>query len=159
MHPKHCGGLIKQIHCAMQKSTNNDLRNAGLTFSQVHMLFKLSEQPGGGCSLKELERLLGVAQSTTAGIVRRCEEKGLVECCGDAEDRRAKYARITDRGLAICQTAKDDVDRSEERLLSRLTPEEADTLIRLLGEVYAALSDPEPDHQNRNPDSGKETTC
>lgn len=161
MHKKHCGALIKQIHCAMQKDTNNDLRNAGLTFSQVHMLFKLSAQPDGCSSLKELERLLGIAQSTTVGIVRRCEEKGLVECCGDSGDRRAKYARITEKGLAVCQAAKEDVDRSEARLLSPLTPQEAQTLITLLDKVCTGLYDSQefPHHQNRKPISGKERSC
>ena len=79
MNETNCGELIKHIHCAMQKNANNELRAEDLTFAQVHLLFTLEQQPKQCCLMKKLERKMGVAQSTIAGLVKRCAEKGLVD--------------------------------------------------------------------------------
>ena len=142
MEKKGCGALIKHIHCAMQKNANNELREADLTFSQVHLLFTLRDQPKGCCSLKELERRMGVAQSTTVRIVKRCGEKGFVECLDDAEDRRAKLVRITGRGLAVCRDTEANIRLSEARMLRYLTDGEKETLVQLLTKVYRGISEP-----------------
>lgn len=62
---KHCGNLIKQIHDGMQKSANNDLRGRGLTVTQLNLLLSLYDGPDGELSLKQLEQIMHVAQSTT----------------------------------------------------------------------------------------------
>ena len=142
MHDKQCGELIKHIHCAMQKNANNELREEDLTFAQVHLLFTLQRQPEGTCPLKGLEKKLGIAQSTTAGLVKRSAEKGFVELLDDPTDRRVKLARITEKGLKVCDDTVEKIHRSEERMVKLLSPEEADTLVELLGKVYLAVSQP-----------------
>ena len=142
MHQKNCGELIKQIHCAMQKTANNDLREADLTFAQVHLLFVLQRKPGGQSLLKDVEKEMGVAQSTTVGIVKRCGEKGFVECFEDAADRRAKLVRITEKGLEVCRDTEMKILNSDERMLRYLSEEERGTLVELLSKVYAAVSEP-----------------
>lgn len=143
MHGRDCGALIRHIHCAMQKNANNELREEDLTFAQMHLLFTLRDQPEGCCSLKELERKMKVAQSTTAGLVKRSGEKGFVECYGDSEDRRAKFARITSKGLDICRETEVKIHLSEERLVKNLNEDEKEVLINLLQKVYSAVSQPE----------------
>lgn len=143
MTERNCGELIKHIHCAMQKNANNELRAEDLTFAQVHLLFTLERQPDQCCLMKELERKMGVAQSTVAGLVKRCAEKGHVVCCEDAEDRRAKYVHITEKGLKVCADTVEKIRRSDRRMVSLLTPEEADTLVSLLNKVYLAVSQPQ----------------
>jgi len=141
MHGRDCGELIKRIHCAMQKRANNELREEDLTFAQVHLLFILQREPEGQSLLKKLEKKMGVAQSTMAGLVRRSEEKGFVEYIEDPTDRRVRLARITEKGLQVCRDTEDKIRRSEERMVSLLTEEEADTLCTLLEKVYTAVSD------------------
>ncbi len=143
MQEKQCGELIKHIHCAMQKNANNELREEDLTFAQVHLLFILQRQPEGTCPLKDLEKKLGIAQSTTAGLVKRSAEKGLVELLDDPTDRRVKLAHITEKGLKVCDDTVEKIRRSEERMVKLLTPEEANTLVELLGKVYLAVSQPD----------------
>ena len=141
MQGKNCGELIKRIHCAMQKNANNELREEDLTFAQVYLLFTLQKEPEGQSLLKKLEKKMGVAQSTMAGLVRRSEEKGFVEYIEDPTDRRVRLARITEKGLQVCRDTEDKIRRSEERMVSLLTEEEADTLCTLLEKVYTAVSD------------------
>ena len=140
MQGKNCSEMIRRIHCAIKKNADNELREEDLTFAQVHLLFILQREPEGQCFLKPLEKKMGVAQSTMAGLVRRSEEKGLVEYIEDPTDRRVRLARITEKGLQVCRDTEDKIDRSEARMVSLLTPEEADTLCALLQKVYTAVS-------------------
>ncbi len=143
MQGRACGELIKMIHCAMQKNANNELREEDLTFAQIHLLFTLRQQPNGQCTLKELEKKMGIAQSTTAGLVKRSGEKGFVDCFEDSADRRVKLARITEKGLSVCLDTEEKIRRSEERMIKLLTEEEVDVLVNLLRKVHAAVSTPE----------------
>ena len=70
-----CGGLIKQIHDALEKSANNAMRPQGMTMAQYGVLLALNRAENGTLPLKELEQLLRVAQSTAAGEA----------CCRQAE--------------------------------------------------------------------------
>lgn len=143
MQDNSCSDLIKHIHCAMQKKANNNLRAQGLTFAQLHLMFTLRKQPQHRCLMKVLERRMGVAQSTVAGLVKRCSDKGLVLCREDESDRRAKYVYLTEKGLQICADTEESLRRSEQGMVKLLTPEETQTLAELLGKVYQAVSAPE----------------
>lgn len=142
MTGKNCSELLRQIHCAIKKNADNELREEDLTFAQMHLLFTLQRQPDGICPLKALEKKMGIAQSTTAGLVRRSSEKGFVELLDDPTDRRVKLARITPKGLQMCDDTVEKIRRSDERMVKLLTPEEADLLVELLQKVYLAVSDP-----------------
>ena len=89
-----CGLLLKQISDELRKNGNNALRSQDLTLTQLDALAALDQAPNRRRSLKELEQILHVAQSTAAGIIARLEQKGLVEGLGDAADRRVKLVRI-----------------------------------------------------------------
>lgn len=130
-----CGFFIKQINDAMERRANNDLRNQDLTMAQVTVLMTLNDSPDKSASLKELERVLRVAQSTTAGIVARLEQKGFVEGYGDPSDKRIKMVRITALGERCRLEAKISMDLAEQNLLSGLTPEEQVIFRRLLQKV------------------------
>ena len=96
---RDCGLLLKQIHDEMSKNANNALRSQNITLAQLEVLDLLDQAPEGRYSLKELEQILHVAQSTAAGIISRLEQKGFVEGLGDAEDRRIKRVQITPAGM------------------------------------------------------------
>lgn len=134
-----CGKLIKQIHDEMRKKVNNDMRAQGMTMAQWDALVELNLAPEKQLSLKELEQRLHIAQSTTAGIISRLEQKGLVEGFGDPEDRRIKLVRITTKGIehiAFCEQSRAAADA---RLLSGLTEIERGIFLSLLKKVCDTL--------------------
>ena len=134
-----CGLLMKQINDELQKNANNALRSQGMTIAQLDTLMELNRAPEGQCSLKELEQLLHVAQSTAAGIVARLEQKGFVQGFGDAADRRVKLVRITPAGIECVRAAQPPRDEVEEKLLSGLTETERDIFCALLKKVRDSL--------------------
>lgn len=137
---KSTGILIKQIHDALEKHTNNALRDKDLTMAQLNALLALSHSSEKQASLKELERILRVAQSTTAGIISRLEQKGFVESFGDAADKRIKIVRITSLGEKFCQLAEQGMEEAESILLAGLTDIESDMFLSLLQKVSNNLN-------------------
>ena len=136
---RDCGLLIKQINDELRKNGNNALRAQGMTLTQLEALVQLSQALEGQRSLKELEQILHVAQSTAAGIISRLEQKGYVEGFGDAEDRRVKLVRITPAGVECVHSALHHRAEAEERLLSGLTEAEREIFCMLLAKVRDSL--------------------
>lgn len=130
-----CGSLIKQIHDSLEKQANNAMRPHGLTMSQFGVLLALDSAENGSMSLKELETVLHVAQSTTAGIVARLEQKGMLYALGDPGDKRVKRVQITDMGHTCCLDAEVSMAQAEETILSGLTDAERSIFHTLLLKV------------------------
>lgn len=137
--PKDCGLLIKQINDELRKNANNALRHQDLTIAQLDALVELDRAPDRQRSLKELEQILRVAQSTAAGIIARLEQKGFAEGFGDAEDRRVKLVRLTPAGIECVRTALHFRAEAEEKLLSGLTETERTIFYTLLKKVRDSL--------------------
>ena len=134
-----CGALIKQINSVLEKNANNTLRKQDLTFAQVSALLAIRDFPEQRISLKELEKILHIAQSTTAGIINRLEQKGLVTGLGDSSDKRVKLVQITPLGEEYCLNAEQNMKEAEENLLSGLTETERSIFNSLLQKVSATL--------------------
>ena len=137
--PQDCGMLIKQINDELLKNANNALRSQNITLAQLEVLNQLNQAPEGQYSLKELEQILHVAQSTAAGIISRLEQKGFVAGYGDAADRRIKRVQITPAGVECVRTALHHRAEAEEVLLSNLTEAERNLFYMLLKKVRNSL--------------------
>ena len=135
-----CSVLLKQIHDVQEKNINNTLRNLDLTFSQINVLRALVHSTDKQMSLKELEKILHVAQSTTARIVAKMEGKGLIDSFSDVSDKRIKYIRLTQYGEQYSSNAKQKLEEEETRLLSSLTETEKMVFISLLQKITSNLS-------------------
>lgn len=133
------GRLLKQITDQLEKKANNNLREIGLTVSQLNVLRHLYHAPDGRLTMKEVEKKLHVAQSTATGIAMRLELKGLVTARGDASDHRIKVIEITEEGRSVCLKAKTFIMETETRLLGALDEEERDHFVEMLKKVRDAL--------------------
>lgn len=135
-----CSILLKQIHDVQKKNIDNTLRNLDLTFSQINVLRALVHSADKQMSLKELEKILHVAQSTTARIVTKMESKGLIDSFSDVSDKRIKYIRLTQYGEQYSSNAKQKLEEEETRLLSSLTETEKMVFVSLLQKITSNLS-------------------
>ena len=130
------GQLIKQLHDAIERQANNSLRQNDLTMVQIWVLLSLNEKYEKTYSFKELEHILGVAQSTCAGIVKRLALKKLVDCFTDPNDKRMKLVRITPAGEKCCQDAIQNSRKVEQTMFHGLSEEEQATFHSLLQRIY-----------------------
>ena len=129
---KDCGILLKQICDKLETSANNELKNSGLTLSQVRYLEYLYERHPAKVHLKELEAAFEVKQPTVLGIITRLEKKGLVRTEQSAEDSRAKTVCMTEMGYQnFCQGEKHR-QNMECQILEPLSKQERSEFQRLL---------------------------
>ncbi len=135
-----CGLYLKQINTTLEKNANNDLREDGLTMSQVTILLTLNEADEFSLSLKQLEKELHLAQSTIAGIVSRLEQKNLISSYFDENDKRLKLVKLTDDGLNCCKKAEMRMKAAETQLLSGLTAAEQTIFFTLLQKVSNTIT-------------------
>lgn len=132
----HCGELIKRLNDILGRCANKDLRNDGMTSSQVKMLVTINETEEECMTLKELESYFGVAQATVAGTAARLEKKEMLESFYDPADMRVKHVRITEKGKAMCEHAGKAMLDKERWFLSALSADEKKEFHRLLQKVY-----------------------
>lgn len=133
--PNTCGMLIRQINNALEKRVNRQLKEKDLTLSQMQALIEILNTPAKKLTFKELEKRLSLAQSTTAGLIFRLEQKKLVSVSGDTDDKRIKYVEMTSMGEKFCNEAKQEMDYTEKKLLENLSPQERENLLSMLEEV------------------------
>lgn len=116
--------ILKMINDNVEKITNKQLKEYGITFSQIRIIFVLYRSEKGVYSLKELEKIFDVSQQTMAGIVKRLEVKKLIEILGDSEDKRIKRVQLTDSGRELGKVLLFKMDEVEEKLLSGISQSE-----------------------------------
>ena len=80
-------------------------RDSGITHFDYYVLAMLSEAPGRTLRMTELSRLTNATLSRLSHVVKRLEERGLVERVPCAEDRRATNARLSAHGWSLIRAA------------------------------------------------------
>lgn len=107
--------------------------------SQAKTLSVLSKHPERQVTLKNLEKELDLAQSVTAGMIVRLEQKKYVESFGDSADKRIKIVRITPLGEQKYQASKKILAELENEVLADLTDDEKRQFKDLLIKVRNTL--------------------
>lgn len=120
-------------------------RDADLTHYEYYVLAMLSEAP------KRTLRMTALAQRTNATlprlshVVKRLEDRGLVERFPCPEDARATNARLTAAGWKkIKATAPGHVGTVRQHVIDVLTPEQITQLAGIAGAILESI-DPEGD--------------
>ena len=127
------GHVLRKAH---QRATAVFLARFGepdLTPTQWAALVKLSDT--GGASQNQLGRLTAMDPATIQGVMRRLEERRLVERANDPEDRRRSLLKLTPAGEALVARLRGDAHDVSRTILEPLSDDERRTLLRLLGAI------------------------
>ena len=92
----------------------------------------------GPLSQADIGRLLGLDRNNVNGIVVRLEGGGFVSREPDPGDRRRNVVTITPAGRARFSELLSHADAVQAELLTALSADERENLIRLLGKVLAS---------------------
>ncbi|GAB2639495.1 MarR family transcriptional regulator [Nocardioides ginkgobilobae] len=118
-------------------------RDAAMTHFDYMVVSQLSEAPGRTLRMTALAQRTNATLPRLSHVVRRLEERGLVERTPCPEDRRATDARLTDTGLAaVVAAAPGHVRAVREHVVDALTPEQVG---QLAGIAEALLRRLDPD--------------
>jgi DNA-binding MarR family transcriptional regulator len=118
-------------------------RDAGLTHFEYYCLAMLSEAPQRTLRMTALAQQANATLPRLSHVVRKLEERGLVERFPCPEDARATNARLTPAGWdKVVATAPGHVANVRHHVIDALTPAQVDQLAAL-SEAMLARLDPE----------------
>ena len=111
-------------------------RDADLTNFDYYVLAMLSESPDHTLRMTTLAAQTNASLARLSHVVRRLEERGLVERTPNPEDRRATNARLTTAGMdTVVEAAPGHVANVRQHVIDALTPDQ----VRELGDIADAL--------------------
>ena len=111
-------------------------RDAGLTHFEYFVLAMLSEAPERTLRMTALAQRTNATLPRLSHVVRRLEDRGLVERSPCPEDGRATNARLTEEGWdEVVAAAPGHVAQVRSHVVDALSPEQVDRL----GEIAEAL--------------------
>ena len=118
-------------------------RDAGLSHFEYFVLATLSEAPDRSLRMARLATRTNSTLPRLSHVVRRLEDRGLVERLPVPDDGRVTNARLTDAGWGeIVAAAPDHVQNVRELIFSGLTRVQVDQLRDITGAMLSRL-DPE----------------
>ena len=116
---------------------------AGLTHFEYFVLAMLSEAPDRTLRMASLAQSTNATLPRLSHVVRRLEDRGLVERFPCPEDGRATNARLTPAGWgAVVAAAPGHVDTVRRHVLDPLTSAQLEEL-RSIGDALLARLDPD----------------
>jgi DNA-binding MarR family transcriptional regulator len=117
--------------------------DSGIPHGYYEILVRLSEAPDRSLRMSQLAEAATSSKSRLSHAVARLEERGWVERSDCATDRRGQFARLTDAGLAVLESAAPGhVEQVRSSLFDQLTPEQVSQLLAISEAVVAAAEHP-----------------
>ncbi|HLK55593.1 MAG TPA: MarR family transcriptional regulator [Chthonomonadaceae bacterium] len=143
-HPTSIGHALplslRRAYLALHRETDAALAPIGLTADQFVLMAALMD--ADSATQQELARRTDSDANTLREMLLLLEKKGWVRRGPHPTDRRARTVALTEEGRRVYAVAWERSDPVRATLYAELGPEEADILVRLLGQIAAMLSRP-----------------
>lgn len=138
---EHYGVLIKKLDKVFKQNFDQELERVGLTFSQMRVLRFIEDNPKMKITQKDISNELDIQHSTTIGLLKRMQEKGLVRVVVDEDNRRCRNIFLTKKAEDIRYEMERGREIMESRVVKSFTDEEKETFYRLLNKAIDNLND------------------
>lgn len=119
---------LNQIHYAL---FFEECHTQNITPVQYGILTALSLVPW--MDQTEIGMDVGLDRTTTADVIKRLQERGLIDRRINPGDKRSRQAALTRAGAALVQDLHGSMARAQQRLLEPLSPRNREVFMRLLG--------------------------
>ena len=130
------GFLVRRLHQIHVAMFFEECRAPNMTPVQYAILTVLAVRPG--LDQTALGQEVGLDRTTTADVVRRLEERGLLERRDNPDDRRTRLVFLTKPGKSVVVSLRADMARAQERMLAPLKPAQRETFMTLLSTLVEA---------------------
>ena len=130
------GFLVRRLHQIHVAMFFEECNAPNITPVQYAILTVLTVRPG--LDQTALGQEVGLERTTTADVVRRLEERGLLERRDNPEDRRTRLVFLTRPGKSVVASLRADMARAQERMLAPLKPAQRETFMTLLSTLVEA---------------------
>ena len=136
-HPAEALKHFRAIFRSVRKQMHETERRCGISGSQVWALAVVVESPG--LRVKDLAEAMAVQQSTASNLVEHLARAGLILRQRDPVDQRIVLLFPTPAGIALIESEPGSLSGILLDALSRLEPEQLESLNRLLGQLAHEL--------------------
>ena len=131
----HAWRSFVRAKCEIRRSINRELREHGLTNSQLDILRVLADAGSDGVKLNDVSHRLHVTSGNITGLIDRLEEAGHLARVPHSEDRRITLAVLTPAGREMFQHMYPSHVAQIRHLMSVLTDQEQALLADLLARI------------------------
>lgn len=131
------GRLVKHAHVTLRRKLEEDLKDVGLTYSQWSALAAIRRAEG--VTPSELERILMIERPSVTSLINGLEKRGLALRRDHPEDARSKQIFLTEAGKDLADRTERLTGLAEEKAKAAMTPEQFETLKRLLIKLAEAV--------------------
>lgn len=133
--------LIKKLDKVFKQNFDQELERVGLTFSQMRVLRFIEDNPNTKITQKDISKELDIQHSTTIGLLKRMQEKGLVTVVVDEDNRRCRNIFLTSKAEEISCEMERGRTIMENRIVASFTEEEKEIFYRLLNKAIDNLKE------------------
>ena len=138
---EHYGVLIKKLDKVFKQNFDQELERVGLTLSQMRVLRFLEDNHNTKITQKDISKELDIQHSTTIGLLKRMQEKGLVTVVVDEDNRRCRNIFLTSKAEEISCEMERGRTIMENRIVASFTEEEKEIFYRLLNKAIDNLKE------------------
>ncbi len=128
------GKYIATLYRQEQKYINHEMKKYKLGFSSYKFLFHISRHEG--ISQKELCKIVNLDEALATRTLKKMEEQGVAYRKKSENDSHSYALYLTDYGHQILPELTNIIDRWWDNILSDMTQEEAETILRLTETMY-----------------------
>lgn len=125
--PGHLIRRLHQIHVAIFLEECSEFNLTPVQFGVLNVLYdgKTLEQVA-------IAGQLGIDRNNAADVIQRLERRGLLQRPSSTKDRRAKLARITEKGRQLVEAVFPAMAEAQRRFVSPLSDAEYSHLMKLM---------------------------
>ena len=133
------GHAIRRLHQISVGIFHQETQDLNVTPVQYAILQTVRDLPG--CDQRTLAGRIALDTSTTAGVVDRLEARGLLVRRVSPTDRRVRLLALTPAGELLLAQTLPGMQRTQERILEPLSPEQRRQFMELLQQLVTANND------------------
>ncbi|MDR4433700.1 MarR family transcriptional regulator [Bacillus tequilensis] len=124
---------IGMIARALDSISNIEFKDLDLTRGQYLYLVRIYENPG--IIQEKLAEMIKVDRTTAARAIKKLEMQGFIQKQPDEQNKKIKKLFPTEKGKKVYPLLKREGEHSMEVALSGFTPEEKETMFKLVHRV------------------------
>ena len=133
------GYKLKKVNKLFEQQINDVMKKSDMTFSQIAVLHYLLISEDHEVTLKELGEALQITHPTCIGLVRRLQEKELVNSVVNPGNKRFRNVVATDQARELVTCGHEWIHRLEEQMVKGFTREKTARFTKDLDRIYDNL--------------------
>jgi DNA-binding MarR family transcriptional regulator len=127
--------MLCNLQTKLLKQLDHSLSMHGISFTEFHVMFHLSNSASGSMRRIDLAESVGLSASGVTRLLNPMQKIGLVEKEESARDARVSLVGLTDSGRTVFSDAKKTFEQSAESFLKTLSKKQRTAFASLAEEL------------------------